>query len=225
MKRAMNPVTSFLARPTLLAAIVAGGATALLLAFVHTPIPLSGRPLAAWDVFALVYLITTNWALRDDAPGDMARRAEATDDAKHFFLILCVLAAALSVWAVALECHEAKTAPDALKGVHIAFAMGTVALSWLFTHVVFAVHYAHEYYGADDKKGPRGGLKFPGNDKSPNWWDFFHFALVVGVAAQTADVQIESREIRRTVTWHGIVAFVFNTMIVALTVNLAAGLL
>jgi uncharacterized membrane protein len=221
----MNPISSFLARPTLLIAIAAGAATFLILALWDNPIPANARPMAAWDVFAAVYLIATNWALRDDAPGDMARRAEATDEGKHVFLLLCVLAAALSVWAVALECHEAKIAPEAAKAGHIAFALGTVALSWLFTHVVFAAHYAHEFYGQDDKKSTRGGLKFPGQDKAPNWWDFFHFALVIGVAAQTADVQIESRAIRRTATWHGVTAFVFNTVIVAFTVNLAAGLL
>ena len=70
----------------------------------------------------------------------------------------------------------------------------------------------------------RGGLIFPGGDKTPDYWDFIHFAYVIGVANQTADVQIESRAIRRLVTIHGVVAFLFNTVVLALSINLAASL-
>jgi uncharacterized membrane protein len=103
-------------------------------------------------------------------------------------------------------------------------ALVTVALSWLFVHVIFAFHYAHVFYSPGEK-GDRGGLLFPGDDPEPDYWDFLHFSLIIGVASQTADVQITDRGIRRTSTVHSLTAFVFNTVVVALTVNMAVGLL
>lgn len=220
------PIRSLSARPILLLAAVSGGAAALGLSFIPNSLPTGLRPLLGWDLGALIYIAGTFWTMRAAAPGDMARRAARTDEARHFFLWLCVFAAALSVWAIALEFHAAQTEHGAAKAEHIALAVVTVVLSWLFTHTVFATHYAHEYFDAGAKKGqPAGGLKFPGGESAPDWWDFVHFALVIGVAAQTADVAIESRTMRRTATWHGVVAFVFNTVIVAFTVNLATSLL
>jgi uncharacterized membrane protein len=109
------------------------------------------------------------------------------------------------------------------KGPHIAFVFATVALSWLFVHTSFAKHYAHEHFGPATKGDIRKGLIFPG-DQEPDFGDFMHFALVIGVAAQTADIQISTKPIRRVVTLHGVLAFVFNTVILALTINLAASL-
>jgi uncharacterized membrane protein len=220
----MLPIRALLARPTLLCAIGAGALAYLILGATHAVSP-GAQPVMAWDVAASVYLIIINWLMSRTGPDVMAKRAEKTDDGRHFILVLCVLAAAISGWALGLEFHEAKQKSGAAQGFDIAFALVTVALSWLFTHTVFAAHYAHEYYGADEDGQRRAGLKFPGDDKDPDWWDFTHFSFVIGVAAQTADIEIESRAIRRTATWHGLVALVFNTVIVAVTVNLAAGML
>ena len=109
-------------------------------------------------------------------------------------------------------------APEAI------LALVTVALSWLFVHAIFALHYAHAFYSAGADGRDRAGLLFPG-DESPDYWDFLHFALIIGVASQTADVQIADRALRRLSTVHSITAFVFNTVILALAVNLAVGLL
>jgi uncharacterized membrane protein len=88
---------------------------------------------------------------------------------------------------------------------------------------MFALHYAHEFYGEDE--GSAGGLAFPGGDSTPDYWDFVYFAFVVGMTSQVSDVAITSREIRRTVTAHGIVSFVFNVALLALTINIASGML
>jgi uncharacterized membrane protein len=96
----------------------------------------------------------------------------------------------------------------------------------MFVQIVFALHYAHEYYAEpQDKRGRkhRGGLLFP-EDDAPDYWDFLHFAMIVGVAAQTADIAFTSKTLRRTGTWHGVVSFLFNTVVLALTINLLAGL-
>ena len=99
-----------------------------------------------------------------------------------------------------------------------------MALSWTFVHLIFAFHYAHAFYAPAAKGGDRGGLLFPGGE-APDYWDFLHFSLIIGVAQQTADIQITDRTLRRTTTVHSLTAFLFNTVIVALTVNLAVGLL
>jgi uncharacterized membrane protein len=95
----------------------------------------------------------------------------------------------------------------------------TIVLSWAFIHTIFALHYAHEYH-AEHRKN-RGGLAFPG-EEAPDYWDFVYFSFVIGMAAQTSDVAITSKAIRRTVAAHGIVSFVFNAALLALTVNIAA---
>jgi uncharacterized membrane protein len=99
----------------------------------------------------------------------------------------------------------------------LVLAIGTIFLSWSFTHVMFALHYAHEFYSRADGKG---GLTFP-DDEEPDYWDFVYFSFVIGMTAQVSDVAIASKTIRRTATALGIVSFVFNTARLALTVNIA----
>jgi len=111
----------------------------------------------------------------------------------------------------------------------LILAFATMALSWLFVHVIFALHYAHEYYAPDPTEdedyedGLRGGLRFPGG-QDPDYWDFLHFSAIIGVASQTADIEFTSRTQRRIGTVHCLVSFVFNTVVLALTINLLAGL-
>lgn len=156
------------------------------------------------------------------AADDIRRRAAALDDAGHAILPLSILAAAASV---AIVIGEAATAPPSEAASSAILALTTVALSWCFIHLIFAQHYAHGFYGpAGDGTGDRGGLIFPGEDQ-PDYWDFIHFALVIGVASQTADIQIADRRLRRISTIHSATAFVFNTVIVALGVNFAINLL
>jgi uncharacterized membrane protein len=102
-------------------------------------------------------------------------------------------------------------------GWHAALAVTTIALSWTFIHVLFALHYAHDYYGSGTRAN---GLIFPGDDK-PDYWDFAYFAFVVGMTFQVSDVQVSNRLIRRLVVTHGALSFVFNTAILAVSVNLA----
>ena len=85
---------------------------------------------------------------------------------------------------------------------------------------MFAVHYAHEYYGPGGQEA--GGLQFPGATDEPDYWDFVYFALVIGMSAQVSDVAVTGRRIRRTVMVHAIVAFWFNVAVLALLINIAA---
>jgi uncharacterized membrane protein len=120
----------------------------------------------------------------------------------------------------------------AIKGEHgmdrtlsIGLSVLTILLSWLLIHTVFAVYYAHEFH-SEAKGGSRGrggGLKFP-DDSTPDYLDFLYFSFVVGTTAQTSDVEVNSRAMRRVVMLHGILSFFFNTAVIALAVNLAAQL-
>ena len=102
-------------------------------------------------------------------------------------------------------------------------AMATILLSWSFVHTIFALHYAHEYYG-ERRDGKIGGLKFPGDTK-PDYWDFLYFSLVIAMTSQVSDVAITSKVIRRIVTVHGALAFFFNLTVLALTVNMISNLI
>jgi uncharacterized membrane protein len=85
------------------------------------------------------------------------------------------------------------------------------------THTIFALHYAHEFYSQDGG----GGLTFPGTAE-PDYWDFVYFSFVIGMTSQVSDVAVSCQPIRRTATAHGILSFVFNAALLALTVNIAA---
>ena len=109
-------------------------------------------------------------------------------------------------------------------GACSVLAFATVAGSWLFVQVMFALHYAHEFFAEDEEEqSHRAGLLFPG-DEPPDYWDFLHFSIIIGVASQTADIQITSKTLRRLGTAHSLTAFGFNTVVLALTINLLASL-
>jgi len=194
-----------------------------LYALAHALTPLT-RGLAAWDAGIVGYLATLFWLLRHATPDKIAAKVAATDEGRFFILFISLLAFVLSIAAIVAEAGQAAAAHGADKPARVAFVLITVALSWLFVHTTFANHYAHEFYGQSPANEARGGLIFPG-DLDPNFWDFLHFALVIGVANQTADIQISSKSIRNVVTVHGFIAFVFNTVILALAINFAASMI
>jgi uncharacterized membrane protein len=172
-----------------------------------------------WDVGVALFLVeSAARVMRARSTDDIRARAAALDEAGRAVLPLALIAALASVVVVIGE-----AAGGGGDRTTATLALVTVALSWTFTHVIFAFHYAHAWY-APAAAGDAGGLVFPGGEE-PDYWDFLHFSLIIGVAAQTADVQITDKRLRRTSTVHSVTAFVFNTVIVALSVNLAVGLL
>jgi len=202
------------ARPRLFTAI----ATSLLVAVV---LPrewrLATRLLIAWDAGATLYLVLVYHLIGGARIVDIRRRAALEDEGRFGILVLTVASALASLGAIIAELgvavHESEHHPRQLM-----LATLTILLSWALTHTIFALHYAHEFYGAE---GGTRGLAFPG-DEDPDYWDFVYFAFVIGMTSQVSDVAIASRSIRRTATAHGIVSFVFNAALLALTVNIAA---
>jgi uncharacterized membrane protein len=216
----INTLRAFFRHTPLTLALVVGLITGLILVVAAKDVTSLTRALVAWDAAATVYLMTVWSQTRGITSQTIIAHAAEVDDGRYFTLFVSLAAVLASITAIILELSAE---PGAERGLHVGFVFLTVALSWLFVHTSFAKHYAHEYFGPADDGGIREGLIFPGGE-DPDFADFFHFALVIAVAAQTADIQIAAKPIRRIVTLHGVLAFVFNTVILALTINLAAGL-
>jgi uncharacterized membrane protein len=216
----------FRARPRLTASLAAGLAVGLACAFGGGDLRWSTSAIMGWDVTCLSFIGLSLWMMRGCTPDDIRRVAPGQDEGQHVILALVSLAAAASLYAVAIELSQARREHGPEQVLHVSLAFLTVAASWFMVQVVYALHYAHEYYAPGEGDGgsaQAGGLLFPGDDE-PDYWDFVHFAAVIGAANQTADIQFTSRTIRRVGTVHSVLAFAFNTVVVALTINLVADL-
>lgn len=175
--------------------------------------------LAGWDSGIAVYLVLSYWMMARASVAEIRRRAAIQDEGAFVLLILTGAAAIASL--VAIIAEVAKT-PEGEGWDKLAVGMLTIVMSWLFMHTIFALHYAHEYYGerGDDRVG---GLKFPGT-QGPDYWDFLYFSFVVAMTSQVSDVAIASKVIRRIVNIQGVLSFFFNLSILALTVNMLSNL-
>ena len=198
-----------------------------LLSFPALPHGVNGqtRVILAWDIGSLVFLLLCAHLFSSERRDRMAEDAERQQEGEWTIFWITLAAAAFSFGAVLAEFSGTKSLPGAARSWHIALVAATLLLSWFVTHTLFALRYAHEFY--EPLYMPRavqGGLEFPGS-KAPDYWDFFYFSIVLGMTFQVSDVQVTSRKLRWLATVHGIVSFVFNTVIVALTVNIAASLL
>ncbi|MDE3060612.1 MAG: DUF1345 domain-containing protein [Pseudomonadota bacterium] len=183
---------------------------------------LATRLLAAWDSAVGLYLALVAGMMAHSDVQTIRRRAAAQDEGGALILTLTTAAALASLAAIVAELAIVKTLPAAAQWPHIVLAGVTVLLSWAFMQMIFALHYAHQFY-AERHGALKEGLEFPGH-APPDYWDFVYYSFIIGTAVQTADVNITSRTIRRTTTVHCVVAFFFNTIILALTINISAGL-
>jgi uncharacterized membrane protein len=209
---------AFLSRPFLLTAIVAGGAIyTASAAWSETPVT---RSLFAWDGGVVLFLLLMFFLfMRNTDIPTIKQRAITHDEGGRFILLLTIFASIASVGALVAELSLAKERPG--QDWRVGLAAATVVLSWMFVQLVFAMHYAHLYYLEEEEGAPKGGLEF-GQCGEPDYWDFFHFSIVMGATSQTADITFSSREMRRVGTLHTLVAFGFNTAILATMINLAA---
>jgi uncharacterized membrane protein len=181
------------------------------------------RIIIGWNVTTCIYLLLGCAMVLRSTPEQIQRRARIQDDGKLLILSLVILAALFALSAVVIELAVVKEVKTNQKYAHMLLAGLTIASSWGFTHMIFALHYAHDYYAARAKNLP-GGLNFP-DDDAPDYSDFLYFAFVIGTSGQTADVAFTSKSMRRIGLVHCVVAFVFNTTVLALTINIAASLI
>jgi uncharacterized membrane protein len=202
------------ARPRLFIAVLIG----VILAIALRGMPsLAERLLVSWDVTVLLYLIAAFQLIITGTDKSLRYRAEIEDEGRIGVLVLTVAAALASLGAIIILLVSSHA--DLRGSWRLGLATVTILLSWAFVNTIFAFHYAHEYYGV--RAGKTTALKFP-NDAAPDYWDFVYFSIVIGMTSQVSDVAVSSKPIRRTVAAHGIIAFLFNTALLALMVNIAA---
>lgn len=212
-------VRILVARRRLLLAVMAGLA---LLWLLPDTLRLATRLLLAWDLTAAVYIGGALWLILRSDVETCHERAALYDVSDWIIMMLVVASAAASFGAIFVELATIKSLGQ-MPMASLAVTAITVVLSWVFTHIIFTLHYANVYY-RPESRGPPGGLIFPGN-RAPDYNDFLYYAFVIGCAAQTGDVATTSTAMRHITLVHGIVSFAFNTAILALTINVGASLL
>jgi uncharacterized membrane protein len=194
-----------------------GAATGLVLADVTLPI----RLVAASDAFFLAYLSTMAIFAQQTTLAAMRQRASFDDEGIAVIVLMTLAVIGLSLWSIFMVVNQ-----DSSGGIwQTALLAANVPLGWLTLHTLAALHYEHVYYGKAEGEGRRdeGGLAFP-RTSEPTAGDFLYHAFVVGMTAQVSDVQVLTPAMRRLTLAHGVVSFFFNTVILALAVNVAAGL-
>lgn len=184
--------------------------------------------LIGFDVGALIFFVTLI-SLFNASAAEMRERSQANEPDHQWLLLLSMLIAAVTIAGVWTELLALSDAGPGEKAPTIALATGSLTLVWLFANALGAIHYAHLWYLRSPEGKDAGGLNFPGPDDgadlSPDYWDFSYFAVVLSMTFQVSDVEISSKPIRRLATLHGMVAFLFNFSVIALSVNLLTNLL
>ncbi|MFT3946212.1 MAG: DUF1345 domain-containing protein [Agriterribacter sp.] len=190
--------------------------------FINTDI--ASRIMIGWDVFCLI-LLTLYWISFYTSPHVQIRRQAAQDDPSRIIIFIIVLICSAASMLAIILLLTAKNETSTQKAWHVPLALAGMILSWLAVHTIFTARYAHMYYGnrKDDQNTQEAGLDFP-NDTAPDFIDFAYFSFVIGMTFQVSDVEISSKRIRRMVLLHGLISFAYNTIIVALTINIIAGL-
>jgi uncharacterized membrane protein len=209
------------ARPRLFIAAAFGIAIAALLPTAGASHSLS-RGLIAWNAGAGLYVLLAAIMMTRSTSQHMRHHAQLQDDGKLVILALVVVATVASLAAIGGELAVVKDMHGFLKSAHIALAGITVVTSWAFIQVMFALHYAHDYYWTV-RHGHKPGLEFP-EDADPDFGDFFYFAAIIGTSGQTADVSFVTKPARRIGSLHCILAYLFNTTVLALLINIAASM-
>ena len=175
------------------------------------PLGLTRGILAGFDLAAFLFLISLVPLLRQGQAARMRARAARNDANRAVLLVFCGVVLFVILVAVGGELRGRSST------VTIALVVTTLILAWLFSNIVYALHYAHLFYSAGEK-GDAGGLQFP-DTAEPDYWDFLYFSVTLGITFQTSDVAIAARRMRRVVTGQCLAAFLFNLGVIAFTVN------
>lgn len=183
------------------------------------------RILAGWNAGGWLYLILVAIKMARAEIEGIKREAGIERESRIVVLVVVIFGSIFTMLALFVQLMAIKSEHGIDRTLSIGLSVLTILLSWLLIHTVFAIYYAHEFHseGRTGAKGQGGGLDFP-DDSTPDYLDFLYFSFVVGTTAQTSDVAVTSRAMRRVVMLHGILSFFFNTAVIALAVNLAAQL-
>ncbi|WP_053143655.1 DUF1345 domain-containing protein [Pseudomonas sp. P97.38] len=182
---------------------------------------LVSKVLIGWNAGVWTYLVLMLWlTVRAKAP-DVRRIAEIEDENAGLVLLMVCIAALASLATITVELAGSRDLHAAGKLLHYGFTAMTVIGSWLLIGVIFSVHYARLYYTWE---GTEPALRFAEGLTTPNYWDFLYFSFTIGVAVQTSDVGVATRQLRKIVLAQSLIGFVFNTAILGFSINIAAGL-
>jgi uncharacterized membrane protein len=178
--------------------------------------------LTGWNAAILFLVPLTYIRMRGLDARQLRTHYEEEDPTAPVIVVFVVAAALLSVAAIVALLSTLKHVAAVDRVAHLALACMTIVNSWLLVHTMFTLHYADIYYSvAEDAPPP---LSFP-ETRQPLFWDFVYFSFTIGVACQTADVATTQTGIRKTVTVHAVIAFVFNLFVLGFAINVTAGLL
>lgn len=172
--------------------------------------------MVAFDIAAVIFLGLVSVLLRHGGADQMRAAAKENDANRAGLLVISVVTSIVIMVAVITEKIAGATPWT------IALVLTSLALAWLFSNIVYALHYAHMFYVRSEKGEDSGGIIFPDCD-DPDYWDFIYFSVTLGMTFQTSDVDIASRRVRRVVTGHCLAAFVFNLGVLAFTINSIGG--
>jgi uncharacterized membrane protein len=189
------------------------------------PLPLAGEShtLLAWSVGTLSYLMLSWWLALDCDAQRTRARAQAQDPPGVVLLGLLLLSVLVSLVAIGLMLQDVKNLSRAERLAHLALSMCALASSWLLMQTTFAFRYAHLYYREHGQFASKGsGLNFPGTS-APDYLDFLYYAFVVGMTSQVSDVVVTSKTMRHWTLLHSVIAFAFNMLVLALSINVMAG--
>jgi uncharacterized membrane protein len=220
--RLPKPLRIIRARPRLFLCALLGLAVGLLLPEDWRRVT---RELVGWNVAIWTYLVAAGHMILRSKGRDIHRRAALQDEGRDVILFLAALASIISFGAIFAQLATVKGVEHPIREWHIALALTTIVGSWLFLHLTFALHYAHEFFRVarlDEGGVWRGGIEFPGVD-CPDYPDFLYFSYVIGVACATADANITGRPLRRLATIHCILSFFYNNAVLAMSINIGAG--
>lgn len=185
--------------------------------------------LIGWNAGVIIYLVLSTRIMLQADEHSIRRRAALVDESRFIVLTVSMAAICASFAGIVVEMFEIRNLQSSARTISALLTGATIILSWMLIHAIFAQHYAHEYFISrpsekDLSPEDQAGLRFPGGQQ-PDYLDFLYFSFVIGVAAQTADVVITSRPMRRLNLLHCVLAFFFNATVLALTINLAASLI
>jgi uncharacterized membrane protein len=196
----------------------------LYLVLLFLKIDISSRIILAWDTFCLS-MIGLSWILFFTTTSDeLCNVVEKQDDGIKVIFFIVLIAVCFGVFGTLILILDHSGAGEK-KIIHTLISLSPVLFSWILLHTIFTIRYAHLYHGnrSDKTKGIIGGLEFP-VETEPDYLDFAYFSFVIGMTFQVSDITISSKTIRRFVLLHSLISFVFNTILVALTINAIAGL-
>ncbi|SDY94169.1 Uncharacterized membrane protein [Collimonas sp. OK242] len=177
--------------------------------------------LIAWNAGVWIYLAMLWWMMARATSKQVKRRAAIEDENDTMILVIICIAAVSSIGAVVLGLTQAKAFLPGPKEIRYLFTGMTVLGSWFMVGTIFALHYARLFYACSIDKLP---LRFPDDETNPDYWDFLYFSFTMAVAVQTSDVSIMTRPMRKIVLMQSILMFLFNSAILGLSINIAAGL-